>query len=93
MCYSQVAVVTHRCYHERVGLGQRSLRAIGLLFDMPYISAYTHIDCYNVCHVTALTMGGAVSAGRNNHELVTNLCKEDYIRTPEVERVRCHSLL
>ena len=32
-------------------------------------------------------MGGAVSAGRNNDELVDNLCHENYIQTPEVERV------
>lgn len=33
------------------------------------------------------TMGGAVSAGKNNEELVNNLCYEDYIQTPDVEKV------
>ena len=33
------------------------------------------------------TMGGAVSAGQNNAELVDNLCMENYISTPEVEKV------
>ena len=28
-----------------------------------------------------------MSPGRNNDELVDNLCKEGYIMTPEVERV------
>ena len=32
-------------------------------------------------------MGGVVSPGRNNEELVDNLCKGGYINTPEVERV------
>ena len=32
-------------------------------------------------------MGGAVSSGRNNSELVDNLCYENYIQTPEVEMV------
>ena len=32
-------------------------------------------------------MGGAVSAGRNNEELVDNLCYEGYIHEPCVERV------
>ncbi len=32
-------------------------------------------------------MGGAVSAGRNNEELVNNLCEEDYIQSPGVETV------
>ncbi|KPJ00204.1 Protein-L-isoaspartate O-methyltransferase domain-containing protein 1 [Papilio xuthus] len=32
-------------------------------------------------------MGGAVSSGRNNNELVDNLMEASYIRTPEVERV------
>ena len=32
-------------------------------------------------------MGGVVSAGRNNDELIDNLCKGGYIITPEVERV------
>ena len=32
-------------------------------------------------------MGGAVSAGENNDELVDNLCYESYIITPEVEEV------
>lgn len=32
-------------------------------------------------------MGGAVSSGQNNEELVDNLCQEDYLRTPAVERV------
>ena len=32
-------------------------------------------------------MGGAVSSGQNNEELVNNLCIEDYIQTPAVERV------
>ena len=36
---------------------------------------------------TALAMGGAVSAGRDNDDLVDNLCEEKYIVTPEVERV------
>ncbi len=35
-------------------------------------------------------MGGAVSAGQNNDELVDNLCYENYIHTPEVERVITH---
>lgn len=35
----------------------------------------------------SLIMGGAVSAGQNNDELVDNLCHEDYIQTPEVEMV------
>jgi len=32
-------------------------------------------------------MGGAVSSGQNNNELVDNLCYENYIQTPEVEMV------
>lgn len=32
-------------------------------------------------------MGGVVSSGENNEELVDNLCKEGYILTPEVEKV------
>lgn len=32
-------------------------------------------------------MGGAVSAGRDNEELVDNLCNEGYINQPSVERV------
>lgn len=32
-------------------------------------------------------MGGVVSSGETNDQLVTNLCKERYIVTPEVERV------
>ena len=32
-------------------------------------------------------MGGAVSAGQNNSELVDNLCYENYIQTPQVEMV------
>ena len=32
-------------------------------------------------------MGGVVSAGRDNDELIDNLCKGGYIITPEVERV------
>ena len=32
-----------------------------------------------------------MSAGHNNGELVDNLCYEDYIRTPEVERVSIKS--
>ena len=32
-------------------------------------------------------MGGVVSPGRNNEELVDNLCKGGRISTPEVERV------
>lgn len=32
-------------------------------------------------------MGGAVSAGRDNDDLVDNLCEESYIVTPEVEAV------
>lgn len=34
------------------------------------------------------SMGGAVSAGHNNDELVDHLCEDDYISTPAVERVR-----
>ena len=32
-------------------------------------------------------MGGAVSSGKDNDELVDNLCYEGYITTPEVEAV------
>jgi protein-L-isoaspartate O-methyltransferase len=32
-------------------------------------------------------MGGAVSAGENNEELVDNLVEAEYIKTPGVERV------
>ena len=32
-------------------------------------------------------MGGAVSAGRTNDELIDNLVEGDYIHTPHVERV------
>ena len=32
-------------------------------------------------------MGGAVSAGQDNNELIDNLCNENYIQTPEVEAV------
>ena len=32
-------------------------------------------------------MGGAVSSGKDNSELVDNLCYEDYIQTPHVEYV------
>ena len=32
-------------------------------------------------------MGGAVSAGKNNEELVDNLVDVEYIKTPAVERV------
>ena len=32
-------------------------------------------------------MGGAVSAGQNNEELVDNLCQEGYIHEPRVEKV------
>ena len=32
-------------------------------------------------------MGGAVSAGQNNEELVDNLCREGYIHEPRVEKV------
>eukprot|EP00795_Rhopilema_esculentum_P007538 gene7538-13321_t len=32
-------------------------------------------------------MGGAVSAGQDNDELVTNLCEANYIKSREVERV------
>lgn len=35
-----------------------------------------------------IAMGGAVSSGQNNRELVDNLCYEDYIQSPEVEKVR-----
>lgn len=38
-------------------------------------------------------MGGAVSAGQNNNELVDNLCYENYIQTPEVELVRMCSMV
>lgn len=31
-------------------------------------------------------MGGAVSSGESNCELVDNLCSEGYITRPEVER-------
>ena len=33
------------------------------------------------------TMGGAVSAGQNNEELVTNLCEANYIKTKKTENV------
>lgn len=33
------------------------------------------------------SMGGVVSAGESNEELVDNLCEADYITTPEVETV------
>ena len=32
-------------------------------------------------------MGGAVSAGENNGELIDNLVKAGYIRTPSIEKV------
>ena len=32
-------------------------------------------------------MGGAVSAGQSNEELVDNLCHEGYIHEPRVEKV------
>lgn len=32
-------------------------------------------------------MGGAVSAGRNNNELIDNLMEADYIKSPHIERV------
>ena len=32
-------------------------------------------------------MGGVVSAGRDNDELVDNLCKERCIESPKVEKV------
>ena len=32
-------------------------------------------------------MGGAVSAGENNEELINNLVEADYIKSPEVERI------
>lgn len=32
-------------------------------------------------------MGGAVSAGQNNEELVDNLCHDGYIHSPRVEKV------
>ena len=34
-----------------------------------------------------LIMGGAVSAGHDNDELITNLCEANYIRSKEVEKV------
>ena len=39
-------------------------------------------------------MGGAVSAGQNNEELVDNLCHEGYIHEPHVEKVaECLALI
>jgi hypothetical protein len=38
-------------------------------------------------------MGGAVSAGQNNEELVDNLCREGYIHEPRVEKVALISLI
>lgn len=32
-------------------------------------------------------MGGVVSSGETNNELIDNLCKERYIVTPEIEKV------
>lgn len=32
-------------------------------------------------------MGGVVSSGETNDELIDNLCKERYIVTPEIEKV------
>ena len=33
------------------------------------------------------TMGGAVSSGENNDELVDNLVEAEYIKSPDVEKV------
>lgn len=38
-------------------------------------------------HLHSARMGGAVSSGNSNEELVDNLCHEDYITRPEVEKV------
>lgn len=42
------------------------------------------LACLRSCHII---MGGAVSAGQNNEELVDNLCNEGYIHEPRVEKV------
>ena len=34
-----------------------------------------------------VVMGGAVSAGSSNEELVDNLCYEGYINEPSIEKV------
>jgi protein-L-isoaspartate O-methyltransferase len=41
------------------------------------------VYCYGLLSVG---MGGAVSSGESNCELVDNLCNEGYITRPEVER-------
>lgn len=38
-------------------------------------------------------MGGVVSAGENNEELVDNLCQEGYIHEPRVEKVLAYRVL
>ena len=51
---------------------------------------HTHIQVYEtqpLPYQPAAVMGGAVSSGKDNSELVDNLCYEDYIQTPCIERV------
>ena len=40
-----------------------------------------------IYNVRCSVMGGAVSSGNSNAELVDNLCREAYITQPEVEKV------
>eukprot|EP00794_Sanderia_malayensis_P004698 gene4698-5313_t len=42
---------------------------------------------YQVFSNTANAMGGAVSAGQDNDELVTNLCQASYIKSAQIEKV------
>lgn len=51
---------------------------------------YSHFvaSCvYKLVDTVILMMGGAVSSGASNNELVDNLCSEGYITRSDVEKV------
>ena len=45
------------------------------------------MNIYSIYRITFTSMGGAVSAGEDNDELVDNLKEASYIKTPQVEQV------
>ena len=63
-----------------------------LFFDFFCMCVYVLLVIFTLDLKLLIAMGEVVSAGRNNNELVDNLCHENYIQTPEVETVRLYYL-
>lgn len=86
--FTSISYSKQNCVYALLGAGLLMIAWLNSVCDdrLFIFHRFTHTTSAYIPYIL-LDMGGAVSSGRDNEELVDNLCHEGYIHEPRVEQV------